>query len=115
MSLANKLLSSLGLSTPTDPADAAADTDDGPDAVLARFISKSPASTYTFDSARRDAPQSELCRAPEGARQQKECITIQMQSRRLFQAMQDQGFFCALPIDPKQTHIECTPKPRPAP
>ena len=24
---------------------------------------------------------------------------------------QDSGFFCALPLDPKQTHIECTPKP----
>jgi len=32
-----------------------------------------------------------------------------MNSRRLFTAMQEQGFFCALPSNPKNLHMECRP------
>ncbi|KAG6854935.1 hypothetical protein C0991_009758 [Blastosporella zonata] len=36
-------------------------------------------------------------------------IDLQMDSKSLFSAMQDLGFFCALPIDPQRTHMECKP------
>ncbi|KAJ7184247.1 hypothetical protein C8R46DRAFT_1063410 [Mycena filopes] len=72
---------------------------------------RAPMSRYTFDSER-GAAQSEICREPEGSNRARECITIQMQSKRLFEAMQNLGFFCALPMDPKRTHMECTPIPK---
>ncbi|KAI0035746.1 hypothetical protein K488DRAFT_42701, partial [Vararia minispora EC-137] len=64
---------------------------------------------YTFDSER-DAPQSELCR--KGTTEGRECILLQMHSKKLFEAMQAQGFFCALPMDPSRTHMECEPIPK---
>ncbi|KAJ7261348.1 hypothetical protein B0H12DRAFT_1106366 [Mycena haematopus] len=77
------------------------------DEVLKGFIARAPTARYTFDSER-NAPQSEICREDSP----KECITLQMQSKRLFEAMQNLGFFCALPMDPKRTHMECTPIPK---
>lgn len=82
---------------------------DSPEQTLKAFVSEDPNSRYTFDSER-DAPQSELCR--EGDKLSRKCIMIQMHSTRLFQAMQEQGFFCALPMDPSRTHIECKPIPK---
>ncbi|EJD05752.1 uncharacterized protein FOMMEDRAFT_17982 [Fomitiporia mediterranea MF3/22] len=113
MSLVNKLFCSITGKGSSDSADSSdkhvVGQSKNANEVLKQFIAKSPKAKYTFDSER-DAPQSELCRAQDGERQ-KECIMIQMQSTRLFQAMQDHGFFCVLPSDPSQTHIECTPKP----
>ncbi|KAJ7093217.1 hypothetical protein C8R44DRAFT_890981 [Mycena epipterygia] len=80
------------------------------DEVLKAFIARAPASQYTFDSER-DATQSEICRA-EAPNLARECIILQMHSKRLFEAMQNLGFFCALPMDPKRTHMECTPIPK---
>ncbi|KAI0705852.1 hypothetical protein BC835DRAFT_348087 [Cytidiella melzeri] len=80
-----------------------------PEKVLTKFIAEDPNSKYTFDSER-GAPKSELCR--EGDKLSRKCITMQMHSTRLFQAMQDQGFFCALPQDPAQTYIGCERIPR---
>ncbi|PFH50058.1 hypothetical protein AMATHDRAFT_146086, partial [Amanita thiersii Skay4041] len=68
-----------------------------------------PQAHYTFDS-QRGSQQSELCRVT-GPRS-RECITLFMHSTRLFEAMQAQGFFCALPSDPGQTHMECKPMPK---
>ncbi|GJE90873.1 hypothetical protein PsYK624_070170 [Phanerochaete sordida] len=82
---------------------------ENPAQTLKAFVSEDPSSRYTFDSER-DAPQSELCR--EGDKLSRKCIMIQMHSTRLFQAMQEQGFFCALPMDPSRTHIECKPIPK---
>ncbi|KAJ7470295.1 hypothetical protein FB451DRAFT_1253261 [Mycena latifolia] len=84
------------------------------DDVLKAFISRAPGSRYTFDSER-DAPQSELCResaSDGGANLARECIVLQMHSKRLFEAMQNLGFFCAMPMDPARTHMECTPIPK---
>jgi len=77
--------------------------------VLESFIAKNPNARYTFDSER-GAPQSEICReeGPKG----RECIMLQMYSTQLFEAMQDNGFFCALPMDPTRTHMECTRIPK---
>ncbi|KAF8184906.1 hypothetical protein K438DRAFT_1837074 [Mycena galopus ATCC 62051] len=80
------------------------------DDVLKAFVARAPTSRYTFDSER-NAPQSEICREQDGAGA-KECIVLQMHSKRLFEAMQNLGFFCALPMDPKRTHMECTPIPK---
>ncbi|KAI0273796.1 hypothetical protein BC834DRAFT_966266 [Gloeopeniophorella convolvens] len=78
-----------------------------PNDTLKDFIARNPAARYTFDSER-DAPQSEICR--EG--RDRECILLQMTSKQLFAAMQENGFFCALPMDPTRTHMECTPIPK---
>ncbi|KAF8717636.1 hypothetical protein AX14_012079 [Amanita brunnescens Koide BX004] len=76
---------------------------------LADFIAQDPQAIYTFDSER-GSSMSELCR--ETGSSGRDCITLQMQSTRLFQAMQAQGFFCALPMDPARTYIECKPLPK---
>ncbi|KZP23614.1 hypothetical protein FIBSPDRAFT_858169 [Athelia psychrophila] len=81
-----------------------------PAKMLAAFVAKDPNAKYTFDSER-GAPVSEICRAEDGTLS-KECITVQMQSTKLFAAMQLHGFFCRLPMDPAQTHMECTPIPK---
>ncbi|KAK0228147.1 hypothetical protein IW262DRAFT_1455338 [Armillaria fumosa] len=78
--------------------------------TLKSFIGTSPASTYTFDSER-DSPRSTICR-PSDSTDGKECITIEMNSKKLFATMQSLGFFCALPVDPTQTYMECTPLPK---
>ncbi|KIM87562.1 hypothetical protein PILCRDRAFT_815113 [Piloderma croceum F 1598] len=80
-----------------------------PKKVLQSFIAKNPNALYTFDSER-GAPQSEICR--EEGDKRRECIMLQMYSTKLFKAMQDQGFFCALPMDPARTHMECTRLPK---
>ncbi|TDL27277.1 hypothetical protein BD410DRAFT_782364 [Rickenella mellea] len=81
-----------------------------PDDQLKSFVARAPNARYTFDSER-DASESELCREQTGD-QRRECIMVQMQSKRLFAAMQEHGFFCALPFDPSRTHMECTPLPK---
>jgi len=81
-----------------------------PEEILKTFIKRSPAARYTFDSER-DAPESELCRQPDG-QVSKECMMIHMNSKRLFEAMQNLGFFCALPLNPGKTHMECVPIPK---
>ncbi|KAJ7445729.1 hypothetical protein B0H11DRAFT_2290791 [Mycena galericulata] len=82
------------------------------DEVLKKFIARAPTSRYTFDSER-DAPQSDLCREENlSPAQARECIVLQMHSKRLFEAMQNLGFFCAMPMDPKRTYMECTPIPK---
>ncbi|TCD65617.1 hypothetical protein EIP91_002422 [Steccherinum ochraceum] len=77
---------------------------------LKSFVADDPNSKYAFDSVERDAPQSEICR--EGNKLSRKCITLKMHSTRMFAAMQEQGFFCVLPMDPSQTHIECTRIPK---
>ncbi|ESK92872.1 hypothetical protein Moror_9075 [Moniliophthora roreri MCA 2997] len=81
---------------------------DNADEVLKSFVAKDPNTRYTFDSER-DAPVSEICREYP---QSRECMIIQMNSKRLFESMQSLGFFCALPIDPVKTYMECKPLPK---
>ncbi|KAI0736944.1 hypothetical protein C8Q72DRAFT_879358 [Fomitopsis betulina] len=80
-----------------------------PEEQLKAFVAEDPNSRYSFDSER-DAPQSEICR--EGHDKSRNCITLMMRSTAMFTAMQAQGFFCALPIDPGRTHIECQRIPK---
>ncbi|KAG7452853.1 uncharacterized protein BT62DRAFT_31080 [Guyanagaster necrorhizus] len=76
--------------------------------TLKSFIETRPSSQYTFDSER-DSPRSTICRPSDSTDGSKECITIEMNSKKLFATMQSLGFFCALPVDPTQTYMECTP------
>ncbi|KAJ3728747.1 hypothetical protein EV361DRAFT_430065 [Lentinula raphanica] len=81
---------------------------DGAKEALRNFVSRSPNNHYTFDSER-DAPQSEICRDDPNNH---ECITLQMNSRQMFAAMQSLGFYCSLPMDPGKTYMECKPLPK---
>ncbi|KAH7912255.1 hypothetical protein BJ138DRAFT_1148892 [Hygrophoropsis aurantiaca] len=76
---------------------------------LNTFLSQRPSGRYTFDSER-GAPQSEICR--EGGEKGHECIVLKMYSTKLFEAMQKHGFYCALPMDPTQTHMVCDKIPQ---
>ncbi|KAG2020478.1 hypothetical protein CC2G_005817 [Coprinopsis cinerea AmutBmut pab1-1] len=80
---------------------------------LESFVSKDPNSRYTFDSEA-GSNVSELCRGSSsgGTEALRDCITLQMSSKQMFEAMQNQGFFCSLPSDPAQTHMECKPMPK---
>ncbi|KAF8810169.1 hypothetical protein BYT27DRAFT_7187032 [Phlegmacium glaucopus] len=78
-----------------------------PKDTLKAFVKHDPNCHYTFDSER-NSLQSELCREGSGSKG-RECITLQMNSKHLFEAMQELGFFCALPMDPSRTYIECKP------
>ncbi|KZT11420.1 uncharacterized protein LAESUDRAFT_755073 [Laetiporus sulphureus 93-53] len=76
-----------------------------PEDELKAFVAEDPESRYTFSSPARDAPETEICR--EGKDKGRKCISLHMHSTKMFAAMQAQGFFCALPIDPTRTEIEC--------
>ncbi|KAG8961474.1 hypothetical protein FRC03_005363 [Tulasnella sp. 419] len=73
------------------------------------FIQESPQSTYTFDSER-DAQEAQLCRQMSDGTQR--CIGVELSSKILFERMQELGFYCALPVDPARTHMECRPVPK---
>ncbi|PCH38267.1 hypothetical protein WOLCODRAFT_149213 [Wolfiporia cocos MD-104 SS10] len=111
MSLAHKLL--CRVSSKPSNAETSNTKDDMPGAEprdqLKAFIAEDPDSRYTFDSER-GAPQSEICR--EGREKGRKCITLAMHSTEMFAAMQAQGFFCALPMDPSRTHMECRRIPK---
>ncbi|KAJ4467477.1 hypothetical protein C8J55DRAFT_526101 [Lentinula edodes] len=79
-----------------------------PQEALREFISRTPNNNYTFDSER-DAPQSEICRDDP---KDHECITLQMNSKQMFAAMQSLGFYCSLPMEPGKTYMECKPLPK---
>ncbi|CAL1704324.1 unnamed protein product [Somion occarium] len=79
-------------------------TDDNPDKVLRSFVAEDPDSKYTFDSVQRGGDLTEICR--EGKKLSRKCIKLHMYSTQMFQAMQTQGFYCALPIDPTRTYME---------
>ncbi|KAK7693319.1 hypothetical protein QCA50_002886 [Cerrena zonata] len=79
-------------------------TSDDPVKTLKSFIAEDPDSRYIFDGQRNE-PQTEICR--EGKKLSRKCIQLHMFSTQMFQTMQDQGFFCALPMDPARTHMEC--------
>jgi len=78
--------------------------------ALKDFIEQRPQSQYTFDSER-GSSVSELCRR-NGHDNPRDCITLQMNAKKLFEEMQNLGFFCAMPIDPDRTYMECKPLPK---
>jgi len=82
------------------------------DKQLKDFVKQHPSSKYTFDS-QRGASESEICREVGKPGSGRECITVKMESKRMFTSMQELGFFCLLPQQVGKTHIECTPLPKP--
>ncbi|KAF9072930.1 hypothetical protein BDP27DRAFT_370965 [Rhodocollybia butyracea] len=76
--------------------------------TLQQFVSLRPNGQYTFDSER-GASQSEICRDDPNNH---ECIKVRMNSKQMFEAMQSLGFYCALPIEPGKTYMECRPLPK---
>ncbi|KAG0748057.1 hypothetical protein G6F57_006348 [Rhizopus arrhizus] len=67
---------------------------------LDSFVKIAPAAGYTIDQK-----EQELCR--EGSNGQQECIKLNLEYTQMFSEMQKLGFFCALPMDPKKTFMEC--------
>ncbi|KAH9951302.1 hypothetical protein B0H21DRAFT_275728 [Amylocystis lapponica] len=121
MSVAHKLLCRVSSDSPKKmPAKQ-------PEDILKAFIAEDPDSRYTFHSER-NATESELCR--EGKEKSRKCIMLHMQATKMFATMQvcssavelavpcqsrrgqAQGFFCALPLDPTRTHMECKRMPK---
>lgn len=84
---------------------------------------------YTFDGERGIA-RTVICREPssrqpenrqrvgdnttgeQGKSRQKDCLALEMYSTQLFAAMQNYGFYCALPSDPSRTHMVCRKLPK---
>ncbi|KAI9280721.1 hypothetical protein BY458DRAFT_500168 [Sporodiniella umbellata] len=67
---------------------------------LDTFVNAAPGREYTIDQK-----NQELCRlGPEG---QQDCVKLNLDYTQMFSEMQKLGFFCALPMDPKKTHMEC--------
>ncbi|KAI8090028.1 uncharacterized protein BX664DRAFT_281426 [Halteromyces radiatus] len=64
------------------------------------FVEKVPAGFYTIDQKER-----ELCRQLGG--NQQDCIKLNLEYSEMFSQMQKLGFFCALPMDPTLTYMEC--------
>ncbi|CEG72246.1 hypothetical protein CU097_015793 [Rhizopus azygosporus] len=69
-------------------------------ARLDSFVNASPGSEYTIDQK-----EQELCR--QNVNGQSECIKLNLEYTQMFSEMQNLGFFCALPMDPKKIHMEC--------
>ncbi|KAI5827944.1 hypothetical protein K523DRAFT_277834 [Schizophyllum commune Tattone D] len=72
--------------------------------ALNKFVGQDPNAMYTFD-APAGVPRAELCRG-------KNCVTLDLYSTKMFECMQKLGFYCALPMDPGRTHMECRPLPK---
>ncbi|KAH8922810.1 hypothetical protein BT69DRAFT_1263031 [Atractiella rhizophila] len=70
---------------------------------VSTFVNQSPNDDYTFDSER-NSNITELCAKKNG---QLSCIKVAAQSTALFAYMQHLGYFCQLPFDPTETHIQC--------
>lgn len=91
---------------------------------LATFVESAPQYNYNIDQYKQ-----RICRQLPGG--QEECVKLNLEGKknakvvyqkgagwlncfrrkivtRMFSEMQKLGFFCALPMDPTQTHIECT-------
>ncbi|KAI8070975.1 hypothetical protein BC940DRAFT_235235 [Gongronella butleri] len=64
------------------------------------FVEKEPSADYTIDQK-----NQELCRQLGGSQQ--DCIKLNLEYTEMFSQMQKLGFFCALPMDPTLTYLEC--------
>ncbi|KAI7876176.1 hypothetical protein K492DRAFT_198674 [Lichtheimia hyalospora FSU 10163] len=68
---------------------------------LNKFVDAAPQYSYNIDQYR-----GQICRQLPGG--QEECLKLSLEYTEMFSQMQKLGFFCALPMDPKKTHMECT-------
>ncbi|KAF8606461.1 hypothetical protein BDV93DRAFT_346139 [Ceratobasidium sp. AG-I] len=80
-----------------------------PQDTVKAFVKVAPAATYAFDGER-NSNHAQLCRRRPGGGE--DCIQVSMAAKKLFETMQNMGYFCQLPFDPSQTHMECIPIPK---
>ncbi|KAI8372966.1 uncharacterized protein BYT42DRAFT_578726 [Radiomyces spectabilis] len=69
-------------------------------ARLDKFVAAAPGNNYNIDQY-----HQQLCRQLPGG--QEECVKLKLEYTEMFSQMQKLGFFCALPMDPTKTHMEC--------
>ncbi|KAL1930131.1 hypothetical protein VTP01DRAFT_1285 [Rhizomucor pusillus] len=67
---------------------------------LDKFVEAAPQNSYNIDQYKQ-----QLCRQLPGG--QEECLKLNLEYSQMFSEMQKLGFFCALPMDPTKTHMEC--------
>ncbi|BEI81744.1 hypothetical protein CcaverHIS002_0209040 [Cutaneotrichosporon cavernicola] len=93
-----------------------------PDAAtrIADFVREDPIALYTFDSRvirdehgeQSQQKITDLCRRRRDGSQS--CVKVAAESKALFKMMQTLGFYCALPAQPTETHMECRMIMRPS-
>ncbi|ORY94853.1 hypothetical protein BCR43DRAFT_494703 [Syncephalastrum racemosum] len=69
-------------------------------ARLDKFVAAAPQNGYNLDQYKQ-----QVCRQLPG--NQEECLKLNLEYAQMFSEMQKLGFFCALPMDPTKTHMEC--------
>ncbi|KAG2232139.1 hypothetical protein INT48_008881 [Thamnidium elegans] len=67
---------------------------------LENFVKTAPGKEYRIDQK-----EQTLCR--DGLSGQRECVKLNLEYTQMFSEMQKLGFFCALPMDPTETYMEC--------
>ncbi|CAE6424039.1 unnamed protein product [Rhizoctonia solani] len=80
-----------------------------PEETVKTFVKVAPGATYTFDGDR-ESKGAKLCRKKPGGGE--DCIQVALAAKQLNITMQNMGYFCQLPFDPSQTHMECVPIPK---
>ncbi|KAI7904542.1 uncharacterized protein BX663DRAFT_502737 [Cokeromyces recurvatus] len=69
-------------------------------ARLDTFVNAAPGNEYTIDQK-----EQTLCR--QSLTGEKECVKLKLDYTQMFSQMQKLGFYCALPMDPTETYMEC--------
>ncbi|GMK54158.1 hypothetical protein CspeluHIS016_0107440 [Cutaneotrichosporon spelunceum] len=99
------------------PAPASDDDKNVPQADAATrikdFVKEDPIAIYTFDSRvirdehgeQSQQKTTDLCRRRRDGSES--CVKVAAESKALFKMMQTLGFYCALPAEPTETHMEC--------
>ncbi|KAI8646327.1 hypothetical protein BD408DRAFT_360114 [Parasitella parasitica] len=67
---------------------------------LDNFVKAAPGNEYTIDQK-----EQTLCR--QASNGQRDCVKLNLEYTQMFSQMQKLGFFCALPMDPTETYMEC--------
>ncbi|KAI9287487.1 hypothetical protein BC943DRAFT_274522 [Umbelopsis sp. AD052] len=67
---------------------------------LDEFVKQAPIGDYNIDQEKQ-----RICHQL-GSGQEK-CVQLNLEATEMFSQMQKLGFFCALPMDPTKTHMEC--------
>ncbi|KAI9227544.1 MAG: hypothetical protein DHS80DRAFT_17057 [Piptocephalis tieghemiana] len=92
-------------------------------ARLEAFINEAPNVTYSFDSSPTERV-SFCCRAPgagppgpgqtgdsegvaDAVTNHQTCVRLGLNQKEMFESMQTLGFFCQVPSNPHQLHLEC--------
>ncbi|GAB5589022.1 hypothetical protein Unana1_03922 [Umbelopsis nana] len=67
---------------------------------LDKFVQQAPAGDYNIDQ-----DKHRICLQLGNG--QEKCVELNLEATQMFSQMQKLGFFCALPMDPTKTHMEC--------